>query len=80
MPDARAFPPIARQRRSLRRSPAFLVRPQLLTRFSSLPAGRGFVLSDLSTADPLHLDRSFVTVSLSGLRQNQDAIMVGMAV
>jgi hypothetical protein len=37
MPDARAVSPVARQRRNLLRSPAFLVRPQLLTRCSSLP-------------------------------------------
>jgi hypothetical protein len=43
MPDARAVSPVARQRRNLLRSPAFLVRPQLLARCSSLPTGRGFL-------------------------------------
>jgi hypothetical protein len=68
MPDACVSSPVARQRQtpsSLRR---FLVRTQLLTRVSPLPAGKGFPLSDLSTADPLPLDRSFVTVALWGTR------------
>jgi hypothetical protein len=69
MPDACVSPPVARQRQTRSSQRRFLVRPQLLTRVSSLPAGRSFRLSDLSTLDPSHPDRSFATVSRSRTRR-----------
>jgi hypothetical protein len=63
MPDACASPPVTRSHRNRSPQPRFLVRPKRLIRLLSLPAGRGLLLSDLSTADLLQPDGSVVIFS-----------------